>query len=378
MSEPAVLVRTLGPLQVCVGGLPIALGGPRQRAVLALLAAHHPDVVAVDSILEQVWAAQAVERSSSNVQVYVSNLRRALRETQSVVGIETQPPGYRLLAPAKSIDWRLFDSRTDEGLELLGEGEPSRAEDRLASALALWRGRFLADVEHLEMNSRRDVYLEQRRLTAIEGRIEAAIAAGDPARAVAEAEALIQSHPLREQAWRLLILALHASGDKVGALRAFQRAGAKLRNEAGLEPGPLLREAEERVLSADAHDFVLGRQARLVALHDVLGLQPFDLDNSERSIWLLGRDAVCDIAIVADKLVSRRHAQIRYRNGQWTISDLDSTNGTWVNGQRIQAEWPLVTGSFIRVGSTLLAFRGPLQSESSWSVSPRTRSTEVD
>jgi pSer/pThr/pTyr-binding forkhead associated (FHA) protein len=69
----------------------------------------------------------------------------------------------------------------------------------------------------------------------------------------------------------------------------------------------------------------------------------------------IGRDASCDIPLDADKLVSRSHAEISAKDGQWTLSDLGSRNGTFVNGRRIR-QHPLRDGDVIAIGSHQLAF----------------------
>jgi hypothetical protein len=53
-----------------------------------------------------------------------------------------------------------------------------------------------------------------------------------------------------------------------------------------------------------------------------------------RSELLLGRHHDCDV-VLEDATVSRRHAQLRFRDGSWVVRDLESTNGTRVNGQSV-------------------------------------------
>jgi hypothetical protein len=60
--------------------------------------------------------------------------------------------------------------------------------------------------------------------------------------------------------------------------------------------------------------------------------------------------------VLKDKGASRRHAQIRLKNDEATLTDLGSTNGTRLNGQTIQSR-PLNDGDRITIGSTLLEFR---------------------
>jgi hypothetical protein len=84
-------------------------------------------------------------------------------------------------------------------------------------------------------------------------------------------------------------------------------------------------------------------------------------NNARRDVVLdgdvvtIGRVTDCDV-VVADKGVSRRHAQIRTKDGASTLTDLGSTNGTQLNGQQIQSR-VLNDGDRIVIGSTLIEFR---------------------
>lgn len=70
---------------------------------------------------------------------------------------------------------------------------------------------------------------------------------------------------------------------------------------------------------------------------------------------VIGRMSDCDVTI-ADTNVSRRHAQVRPSGSGFAISDLGSTNGTIVNGERLVTEKRLADGDIVSVGSTHLRF----------------------
>jgi hypothetical protein len=84
-------------------------------------------------------------------------------------------------------------------------------------------------------------------------------------------------------------------------------------------------------------------------------------DGGERTVALssdsvtIGRLADCDV-VLTDKGASRKHAQLKLRDGSWTITDLGSTNGTRLNGQTIQSR-ELSDGDKITIGTTVLEFR---------------------
>ncbi len=68
---------------------------------------------------------------------------------------------------------------------------------------------------------------------------------------------------------------------------------------------------------------------------------------------LIGRDEGCDV-VLSDLCVSRRHARLRFRDGRWILQDLDSTNGTLVNGVRV-GRCQLRAGDVLAVGDEQLA-----------------------
>ena len=72
----------------------------------------------------------------------------------------------------------------------------------------------------------------------------------------------------------------------------------------------------------------------------------------------LGSDPANDLALTADPTLSRLHAVLERYEAGWCVRDLDSRNGTFVNGQRIWSERPLRTGDELRVGGTRLVYRG--------------------
>ena len=82
-----------------------------------------------------------------------------------------------------------------------------------------------------------------------------------------------------------------------------------------------------------------------------IGSEEYELD---RTRVLLGRSRECDIRL-SDPNVSRRHAEVRRENGSYWVIDLDSTNGTEVNGRRLRRA-RLSTGDVIRIGETDLRF----------------------
>lgn len=69
----------------------------------------------------------------------------------------------------------------------------------------------------------------------------------------------------------------------------------------------------------------------------------------------IGRDAACFIA-VDDGKVSGTHLRLAYKGGTWFALDMNSTNGTYLNGRRLGGQGELVDGDVIKLGDTMLVF----------------------
>jgi len=234
----------------------VALGGPKLRALLAILLLRANEVVSRDRLIEGLWGERAPPSASHTLDDYVSRLRKALGFER----IETRPPGYRLRLEQGELDLHRFETLFDEGRRALAGGAPAAALEALDSALGLWRGPALADVVFEPAGEAEAERLEGRRLQAVEQRMDAALALGRDAELVAELEVLVDEHPFRERLLYQLMLALYRSGRQAEALAAFQGARRRFAGELGLDPGPLLRDLEQRILT---HDSVLARpQAR--------------------------------------------------------------------------------------------------------------------
>jgi predicted ATPase/DNA-binding SARP family transcriptional activator len=232
--------RLLGPLEV-IGddGLPVALGGPRPRALLAQLLLHPGVVVPRERLIDGIWRDDPPASAPNALQVHIHALRSAL----GVDRIVTRPPGYLLRVEPDELDAERFD-------RLVAAGE-------LREALALWRGPALADVATEPLAQAAAAALEERRLTALEARIERDLDTGRHAALVGELEGLVASHPHRERLRAQRMTALYRAGRQADALAAYREARLAL-DELGLEPSPELRALERRIL---AHDPTLGAPA---------------------------------------------------------------------------------------------------------------------
>src|SRR5262245_21889524 len=160
--------RILGPLEVEDGGRTISLGGPKQRALLALLLLARGRPVAIDRLVDEIWDGAPPETAHKTIQVYVSHLRKALGERR----VLRRDRGYELMVEDGELDLDLFDRL----VRAAAVADAATAADDLRAALALFRGGPLADLQ-LEPWAKAEIaQLEERRLSAIEARVDADLA----------------------------------------------------------------------------------------------------------------------------------------------------------------------------------------------------------
>jgi WD40 repeat protein/DNA-binding SARP family transcriptional activator len=241
-------IRVLGPVEVDVVGRPLELRGPKQRAVLSLLALNANATVSVDRLIEGLWGEQEQPASAAKmVQLYVSQLRKLLGEGGGAE-IVTRGRGYELRIDPEAVDAARFErllaeaSRTDRNG---GAGEAARA------ALALWRGPPLADLLDEPFAPAEARRLEELHLAALELAIESDLETGRHHELIGRLESLVAEHPLSERLHGLRMLALYRAGRQADALDAYRTARATLVEEIGIEPGPELRRLHEAILRQD-------------------------------------------------------------------------------------------------------------------------------
>jgi len=246
--------RILGPLEVTRGGKALALGGPRQKAVLACLLVHADEVVPIDALADGIWEGRPPDSATGTIRTYVSHLRRVV-EAGPAGGnghvLETTPPGYRLRVEPGQLDSDEFERLLEQARRARADGAPELALGHLNQALGLWRGPALADFAAESFPHAEAARLDGRRLAAVEERIEVQLALGLHAELVAELEQRAADHPLRERLWGQLMLALYRSGRQAEALGAYQRTRALLAEELGIDPGPPLQRLQRAILQQD-------------------------------------------------------------------------------------------------------------------------------
>lgn len=241
--------RILGPLEVVGdGGAGVAVGGSRERAVLALLLLSANRVVSSQVLADDLWGEHPPEGAAHGLRVHVSRLRKALREAGGDEIIVTQAPGYMVRVDPMDVDAVRFESLVAQAREQATASQREEAASSLRTALGLWRGPALADVADAPHARAEAARLEEARLAALEDRVEVDLACGRHGQLVAELDALTRAHPLRERLWGHRMVALYRAGRQAEALRAYQDLRAILGEELGLEPNSALQRLEGAIL----------------------------------------------------------------------------------------------------------------------------------
>jgi class 3 adenylate cyclase/DNA-binding SARP family transcriptional activator len=240
--------RILGPLEVREGEREVRLRGGKQRALLALLLVNANRTLAIDRIVDELWGEEVPDSAQKMVQIYVSKLRKVLAAGM----LHTRPPGYSLQLEPDELDLDRFERLVAEARANLDAGRPEQASAGYRAALELWRGPALAEFTAEPFAQAEGARLEELRMNALEGRLEADLLLGRHGDLVGELEALVARHPLREGLRRQQMLALYRSGRQAEALAAYQEARRVLADELGIEPSPALRELERLILQQDS------------------------------------------------------------------------------------------------------------------------------
>ena len=293
--RPRLEFRLLGPLEVARGeGPAIALGGPRQRGLLALLLLRAGEVVPSERLIEELFGGEAGDGAANALQSAVSRLRRTLADGDANGRdgiVETRPHGYLLHAGPDQVDLPRFAQLHEQGRRLLATGDASGSAAALRSALSLWRGSPLADLIALDCLQTDIRRLEELHLAVEMDLVDAELELGNATATIGRLESLVAAQPLQERLRGQLMLALYRSGRQADALEVFRQTRALLADELGLEPGKALQELERAILT---HDASLDTAAAAGAVGEVVlcpfkGLASFDIGDAE---FFCGRERV--------------------------------------------------------------------------------------
>ncbi|MFJ4233380.1 BTAD domain-containing putative transcriptional regulator [Cellulosimicrobium cellulans] len=246
-------VEVLGPVRLLRDGAEVDPGGPRQRELLARLAAARGRPVSFERLAADLWDDDAEHDPRARrgaLATFVGDLRRRLEperapRTRPRV-LVTEHGGYALRLPDGALDAaRLESAGATPGT---GAGDAPSGTRALRDAVAAWRGEPYADLPDKEWVRSERRHLAEAHARAVELLAEALLADGRPGEAVATLDPHAAAHPWRERAWALLALALYREGRQADALDVVRRARRRLADELGLDPGPELARLERDVL----------------------------------------------------------------------------------------------------------------------------------
>jgi YVTN family beta-propeller protein len=291
--------RILGPVEVVERSRSLPLGGAKQQALLAVLVLNTNRLISTDRLIDALWGERAPKGAAHTIQVFVSQLRKALRVTGERPPEElliTQGRGYVLRTEPEQVDLNMFEGMVDQGRKSLADRDPGRASALFREALDLWRGPPLAGLEDEPFAQPYIARIEDQRLSAIEDRIEADLALGRHGELVGELRALVSEFPLRERLRGQLMLALYRSGRQAEALSAYRDARQLLADELGIDPTPDLQRLEGAILRQDPDlDLVPAPVGPAPGARQA----PGDLRHGTRRLWLALVGAALVVVAVA-------------------------------------------------------------------------------
>ena len=351
----------LGPLQVTVDSAAVALGTPKQRAVLAMLVINRNRPVGIDSLITAAWEQWPPSEARASLHAYISNLRRLLGDSRSMLA--NAPPGYRLTVGDSACDIGRFVLEKSAGVQAAAAGRFEEASVHLTTALAEWRGPVLEDLHDFQFVDAFATALTEDKVVAHTARAEAEIACGRGYAVIGELESLTGEHPYREPLWAQLITAYYLAERQSEALDAFQRLKATLADDLGIDPGPTVRALHERILRQEPLD--VKKAARTTAVHTAQKIElrtSINASSSQASLLAtngrvyplraaatrIGRLTDNDI-VLDDASVSRHHAVIIDTGTSFVITDLRSANGVDVNDERVRVTATLADNDRIRI-----------------------------
>ncbi|MET8129367.1 BTAD domain-containing putative transcriptional regulator [Streptomyces sp. NPDC005065] len=256
MTSPALRFGVLGPVEAWHDDIPLDLGPPKRRIVLARLLLNSGQPVSVERLLRDLWPAD-VRRPGvvSTVHSHISRLRMVLDPERAAGRPSTllvrDSSGYTLRASHEALDSTVFENLLSEAGQQLRGGRSEQAHQTIEGALKLWRGAAFADAADQVFAASEVNRLHSLRQTAEELRVTALLEMGRGDFAVPLAETLTITAPLREASWALLMKALYATDRGAEALQQYERFRGTLAEELGVDPGPALRKLHQAVLNED-------------------------------------------------------------------------------------------------------------------------------
>jgi DNA-binding SARP family transcriptional activator len=251
-------IRVLGPLAVSHHGRDATPTARKQRQVLSLLLLNAGEVVSTDALIREIWDQQPPRTVQTPLQTYVLQIRKQLAHALDIPVaviarsvLVTRNGGYLLMLPDATVDLHQYRSLERDGMRVFEAGDDDDAVRLFNQALALWRGRALADVELGRILEPEAARLEQSRLTLVECRLEAELRRGRHRELLGELISLTAQHTYNENLYAQYMLALYRSGRRGTALEAYHKLRGLMIDELGLEPSSRLQQLHHAVIAED-------------------------------------------------------------------------------------------------------------------------------
>ena len=276
-SAADVRIGVLGWIRASVDGDSVDVGGPRQQALLAALAARAGRNVASDVLIDAVWDGDPPVGAARTLRSYVARLRRSFDQAgvEGTSIVRTVSGGYRL-DEAVAVDADVFESEVQRARAHLDRGELPAAVRMTGAALGRWEGPAFDPLADRRWAAPAAVRLEELRRDATELRARALLDVDRVSEAVALLEHHTRAEPYREEAVRLHALALYRAGRDADALRVLREFRDRLADDHGLDPSEQLSELEVLVLNRDPRldRPMAGRRLRGYVVHEPIANSP--------------------------------------------------------------------------------------------------------
>jgi SARP family transcriptional regulator, regulator of embCAB operon len=353
----------LGPLLLTVAGAPVALGTPKQRAILAMLLINRNRAIGTEALIDAAWGQSPVSAARTSIHSYVSNLRRVLASAGANPSevLASAPPGYRLSIADGECDMDRFITEKTAGMQAAAAERFDQASQHFSAALDEWRGPALDDLSSFAFVESFATALTEDYMLVQIARAEAEITCGRAGEIIGELESLAAKHPYREPLWAKLITAYYVAERQSDALDAYRRLKTVLAEDLGIDPDPSLSALHGRILRQESLDTkkvakttakrsmsnthtVFTRQSVVAGLRDAGGRH----HPLQAAATRIGRLPDNDI-VLDDDNVSRHHAVIIDTGGSFVITDLRSVNGVEVQHQPLRPSATLADGDLIDI-----------------------------
>ncbi|MFV2039408.1 MAG: BTAD domain-containing putative transcriptional regulator, partial [Acidimicrobiales bacterium] len=249
----SVQVSALGAIGLLRDGDPVSdpdwVRRVRVRELLALLVECHS--MPRGDVAAELWPELNPERATNNLRVTLSRLQGVLEPDRD----PNHPPSFvyseganLVVGDRLEIDVPAFERLLNRAQGIDRAGGPAEAMGLYEQALVLWRGTYLDSFDNSRVTVTR-MRLDSLARTAMVRLGELELARGEPERALRRAASAQSTSALDERAGRLMALAMHAMGDRAGAVAAITALIEALAG-AGLEPQPETLSVLERASSS--------------------------------------------------------------------------------------------------------------------------------